>query len=127
MSAIIIGGNECMGRTYRDLCAKYNISARAIPLKKGSFANQLGKPDYIFVCMDTVSHPMVISAQKEARKHGARLVKLPRGSASEERGQREASAHRPREYRLSRPRRRSDPHRRHKRCRDLPFHASQFR
>ena len=79
MSAIIIGGNECMGRTYRDLCAKYNITARAIPLKKGSFANQLGNPDYIFVCMDTVSHPLVISAQKEA---GAQLVKLRRGSAS---------------------------------------------
>ena len=44
MSSIIIGGNECMGRTYRDLCAKYNITARAIPLKKGSFANQLGNP-----------------------------------------------------------------------------------
>ena len=26
MSTIIIGGNECMGRTYRDLCAKYNIT-----------------------------------------------------------------------------------------------------
>ena len=52
------------------------------PLKKGSFANQLGNPDYIFVCMDTVSHPLVISAQKEAKKHGARLVKLRRGSAS---------------------------------------------
>ncbi|MBR2797637.1 MAG: DUF2325 domain-containing protein [Clostridia bacterium] len=82
MSAIIIGGNECMGRTYCDLCAKYNISARAIPLKKGSFANQLGAPDFIFICMDTVSHPLVISAQKEARKHGAQLVKLRRGSAS---------------------------------------------
>ncbi len=82
MSAIIIGGNECMGRTYCNLCAKYNITARTIPLKKGSFANQLGKPDYIFVCMDTVSHPLVISAQKEARKHGAQLVRLRRGSAS---------------------------------------------
>ena len=37
-------------------------------IEKGSFANQLGKPDYIFVCMDTVSHPLVISAQKEAKK-----------------------------------------------------------
>ena len=81
MSAIIIGGNECMGRTYCDLCAKYNITARAIPLKKGSFANQLGKPDYIFV-WDTVSHPLVISAQKEAKKHGSTLVRLRRGSVS---------------------------------------------
>ena len=82
MSAIILGGNECMSRTYCDLCAKYAIAARAIPLKKGSFANQLGAPDFIFVCMDTVSHPLVISAQKEARKRGSQLVRLRRGSAS---------------------------------------------
>ena len=82
MSAIIIGGNECMSRKYCDLCAKYNIRARVIPLKKGSFANQLGKPDFIFVCMDTVSHPLVLSASKEARKHGSKLVKLSRGSAA---------------------------------------------
>ena len=55
MSAIIIGGNECMGRAYRDLCAKYNITARAIPLKKGSFANQLGKPDYIMPAFASMS------------------------------------------------------------------------
>lgn len=82
MSAIIIGGNECMGRTYCELCAKYNIRARVIPLKKGSFANQLGKPDFIFLCMDTVSHPLVKSASKEAKKHGSHLVKLSRGSVS---------------------------------------------
>lgn len=82
MSAIIIGGNECMGRTYCDLCAKYNIRARVIPLKKGSFANQLGKPDFIFLCMDTVSHPLVKSASREAKKHGCQLVKLSRGSVS---------------------------------------------
>lgn len=35
MSAIIIGGNECMGRTYCDLCAKYNITARTIPFYSG--------------------------------------------------------------------------------------------
>ena len=27
-------------------------------------------PDFIFLCMDTVSHPLVISASKEAKKHG---------------------------------------------------------
>ena len=82
MSAIIIGGNECMGRTYCELCAKYNVRARVIPLKKGGFSNQLGKPDFIFVCMDTVSHPLVLSASREARKNGSRLVKLSRGSVS---------------------------------------------
>jgi len=50
--------------------------------QKGCFANQLGAPDLIFICVEPVSPPLVISAQKEARKHGAQLVKLRRGSAS---------------------------------------------
>ena len=29
MSAIIIGGNECMGRTYCELCAKYSALKEA--------------------------------------------------------------------------------------------------
>ena len=32
--------------------------------------------------MDTVSHPLVISAQKEAKKHGSTFVRLRRGSVS---------------------------------------------
>lgn len=72
MSAIIIGGNECMGRAYRDLCAKYNITARAIPLKKGRFANQLWKPDYIFVCMDTISPPSSSVRRRGRRRSMAR-------------------------------------------------------
>lgn len=36
MSAIIIGGNECMGRTYRDLCAKYNITRALSPSKRAA-------------------------------------------------------------------------------------------
>ena len=75
-------GNYVLAESDQQESTTANITARAIPLKKGSFANQLGHPDYIFVCMDTVSHPLVISAQKEAKKHGARLVKLRRGSAS---------------------------------------------
>ena len=32
--------------------------------------------------MDTVSHPLVISAQKEAKKHGSTFVRLRRGRVS---------------------------------------------
>ena len=42
MSAIIIGGNECMGRTYRDLCAKYNITVR-YPPQKGQLRQPTGE------------------------------------------------------------------------------------
>lgn len=67
MSAVIIEGKECMDRRNFDLCAKYNISARVIPLKKGGFVNRLGKSAFIFPGMDTVSHPLVISAIKGAK------------------------------------------------------------
>lgn len=71
MPATIIGGNARLCRSIRDLCAKYSITVRPIPLKAGGFASHPGNPDDIFVCMDSVSHPLVISAQEEARGHGA--------------------------------------------------------
>ena len=56
--------------------------SKGYPSQERQLCNQLGKPDFIIVFMDTISHPLMISASKEAKKHGAQLVKLSRGSAS---------------------------------------------
>lgn len=81
MSAVIIGGNECMQRRYVDICARYACEAKVFPLKTGDIARRLGNADLLFVCMDTVSHTMVHSATKEARKRGLKVVRLSKGSA----------------------------------------------
>lgn len=31
MSVVILGGNECMVRQYKDLCREYRCSAKVIP------------------------------------------------------------------------------------------------
>lgn len=81
MSAVIIGGNECMQRRYVDVCARYACDAKVFPLKTGDLARRLGKADLVFLCMDTVSHTMAQNAVREARRRGLKLVKLSKGSA----------------------------------------------
>lgn len=82
MSAVIIGGNECMQRRYMDVCRKYACEAKVFALKTGDIAHRLGNADLIFLCMDTVSHTMAQNAAREARRRGLKLVKLPKASAS---------------------------------------------
>ena len=31
MSVVIVGGNECMTRRYKELCAEYNCKAKIYP------------------------------------------------------------------------------------------------
>lgn len=82
MSAVIIGGNECMHRRYVDVCARYACDAKVFPLKTSDLARKMGKADLVFLCMDTVSHTMAQNAMREARRRGLKLVKLSKGSAS---------------------------------------------
>ena len=60
MSAIIIGGNECMGRKYVDVCRRYACEAKVFAL----------------------SHTMAQNAAREARRRGLKLIRLPKGSAA---------------------------------------------
>ncbi|HIQ72182.1 MAG TPA: DUF2325 domain-containing protein [Candidatus Onthenecus intestinigallinarum] len=82
MSAIIIGGNECMGRKYVDVCRRYACEAKVFALKTGNLTQRLGQADLIFLCMDTVSHTMAQNAAREARRRGLKLIRLPKGSAA---------------------------------------------
>ena len=36
MSVVIIGGNECMVRKYKDLCQEYQCDAKVYPKQKSS-------------------------------------------------------------------------------------------
>lgn len=82
MSAVIIGGNECMGRKYVDVCRRYACEAKVFALKTGNLTQRLGQADLIFLCMDTVSHTMAQNAAREARRRGLKLIRLPKGSAA---------------------------------------------
>ena len=42
MSVVILGGNECMVRKYKDLCRSYQCSAKVISKMGGTLKNRLG-------------------------------------------------------------------------------------
>ena len=55
MSVVILGGNECMVRKYKDLCRSYQCSAKVISKMGGTLKNRLGNPDLLVMFTDTIS------------------------------------------------------------------------
>ena len=83
MSVVIVGGNECMIRQYKELCASYDCKARIYPKLNGGMKD-IGNPDLLVLFTGTVSHKMVrcaLSGQKGramrvARSHSSSLAAL---------------------------------------------------
>ena len=67
MSVVILGGNECMIRKYKELCREYRCSAKVIPKMGGTLKGRLGNPDLLVMFTDTISHKMVRNALSETR------------------------------------------------------------
>lgn len=44
MSVVIIGGNECMVRKYKELCSEYGGSAKVFVKESGGLKNKIGRP-----------------------------------------------------------------------------------
>ena len=82
MSIVIVGGNECMTRQYKDLCEQYRCKAKVYPKMAGGLKN-IGAPDLLILFTNTVSHKMVYRVlgdakekTKIARCHNASLAAL---------------------------------------------------
>ncbi len=67
MSIVIIGGNECMVRQYKDLCAQYRCDAKVFAKTSGGLKNKIGCPDLLVLFTGTVSHKMLNCALNETR------------------------------------------------------------
>ena len=67
MSVIILGGNECMERQYKDLCKEYNCKAKVFIKPSGSLKNKLGKPDLMICFTGALSHKVLKNAQNEIK------------------------------------------------------------
>ena len=46
MSVVIVGGNECMVRQYKELCSEYQCKAKIYPKMAGNLKN-IGLPDLL--------------------------------------------------------------------------------
>lgn len=44
MSVVILGGNECMERRYKELCQAYSCQAKIFTKSSGGLKNKLGRP-----------------------------------------------------------------------------------
>lgn len=72
MSVVILGGNECMERQYKELCEEYQCRAKIFVKPAGGLKNKLGSPDLTVFFTGTMSHKMVRSALRELK--GANTV-----------------------------------------------------
>ena len=61
MSVVIIGGNECMERRYKDLCREYQCQAE-VYIKTGTMNGKIGNPDLLVLFTGTMSHKMLRGA-----------------------------------------------------------------
>ena len=62
MSVVILGGNECMERQYKDLCRDYKCRVKVFIKPVGNLKNKMGQPDLMIFFTSTMSHKMLRSA-----------------------------------------------------------------
>ena len=80
MSVVIVGGNECMTRQYKELCREYGCKAKVFT-QMTTGLKDLGSPDLVVLFTSTVSHKMVQCALKGneariARSHSSSIAAL---------------------------------------------------
>ncbi len=78
MSVVIVGGNECMLRQYKNLCGEYKCKAKVYP-KMSSSLKDIGSPDLLVLFTSTVSHKMIRCALSEVK---GRNIKIARSHTS---------------------------------------------
>ena len=73
MSVVIVGGNECMERRYKDLCAEYRYKAKVYTKLAGSMKN-IGSPDLLVLFTSTMSHKMLRSVLSGIKGQNVRIA-----------------------------------------------------
>ncbi len=81
MSVVIVGGNECMSRQYKDLCNQYSFKAKIYP-KMSSGLKDIGNPDLLVLFTNTVSHKMIKCVLSEAKNQKTRIARSHSSSMS---------------------------------------------
>ena len=53
MSVVIVGGNDCMIRKYKEICEQYKCSAKVFTHMKTDLKKQIGCPDLLVLFTGT--------------------------------------------------------------------------
>lgn len=81
MSIVIVGGNECMIRQYKNLCSDYKCKAKVYPKMSGGLKD-IGSPDLLVLFTNTVSHKMIRCALNETKGQNVRIARSHSSSIS---------------------------------------------
>ena len=82
MSVVIVGGNECMERRYKDICKSYQCRAKVFTRMRDGIKNKIGAPDLLVLFTGTTSHKMVQAALSETDTQNTMIVRCHSSSAS---------------------------------------------
>jgi len=82
MSIVIVGGNERMVCKYKEICKNHGCKAKVFANENGSLEKKIGCPDLVLLFTSTVSHKMVISAVREAKRNNVPVVRSHSSSAA---------------------------------------------
>lgn len=85
MSVVIVGGNECMTRRYKDLCEEYRCKAKVYPKMSNNLKN-IGTPDLLIPFTNTMSHKMVRCTLSETKGQEIHIVSSRASSMTALRG-----------------------------------------
>ena len=86
MSIVILGGNECMERRYKDLCTSYQCQSKIFTKPSGGLRGKLGCPELTIFFTNTMSHKMVQGALSELKGQGTIIERCHTSSLSALRG-----------------------------------------
>ena len=86
MSVVILGGNECMERRYRELCGEYDCQVKVFTKAAGGLRKKHGEPDLLIFFTSTMSHKMVRGAMSEIKGTNTIIERCHTSSASALRG-----------------------------------------
>ena len=81
MSVVIVGGNECMTRQYKELCSAYKCKAKVYPKMTNGLKN-IGTPDLLVLFTNTVSHKMIKCALGEVDESRTDIVRCHTSSGA---------------------------------------------
>jgi len=81
MSVVIIGGNECMERQYKEICRECGHDAKIYTKPTSALRGGFGKADLMILFTSTVSHTMVKTAM-QAAKSGRSAVERSHSSSA---------------------------------------------
>lgn len=82
MSIVLVGGHERMQDEYKMIGNKHGHKIKVFTQMTPRFDKSIGAPDAIVLFTSTVSHKMVLTAVKEAKKKGIPIVRCHTSSGN---------------------------------------------